>query len=249
MGQQDGSPGKGTCYQVGWPMFNPWGPRGGRRELTPTGCFLPPHLGYSPQVQAYPCHIAHSSRSGSSLQSCPLLSPLTKAGSFGSCTSLAGLLGASVFSFHLPIVTCWHWWHSVCASHVYMCSGGLTLDHQSGSAGTFACWVTPQSLKKNRLTFLLSPVCQGSVGSIQGRFYWEDGMAGWCLSSPAILDAAPGGHFFLSPTQITEIGRAQRVGARDRILGAILPCGLHADTHPQHPNWITSTPDTCIKTL
>lgn len=73
-------------------------------------------------------------------------------------------------------------------------------------------------------------------------------MAGWCLSSPAILDAAPGGHFFLSLTQITEMGRAQRVGARDRILGAILPCGLHADTHPQHPSWITSTPDTCIKT-
>lgn len=103
MGQQDGLPGKGTCYQVGWPMFNPWGPRGGRRELTPTGCSLPPHLGYSPQVQAYPCHIAHSSRLGNSLQVCPLLSPLTKAGSFGSCTSLAGLLGASgCFCLQLP---------------------------------------------------------------------------------------------------------------------------------------------------
>lgn len=35
-GQQDGSVGKGSCWQAWSPEFDPWDPHGGRREPTIT---------------------------------------------------------------------------------------------------------------------------------------------------------------------------------------------------------------------
>lgn len=191
-------------------------------------------------MQAYPC----CSPEGN-LQVCLFLSPWTKAGSLGSYTSPDGyweLLEASVYTFHLPIFTHWDWWHDVCFPCVH-----LFWRTELGSSVLLSRLWAPEG----KWTYLSAVTCLPRQCRIDPR---EALLGKWFSKWATILlihsGCCPRQPLLPLPTQITEIKQGPEGGSKGQNFGrALLPCGLHADAHPQHPQLAHKYPRHMLKNM